>query len=392
MVKTLGTERRNTNCVKWDGIDNKQPHNRLPLWVADMDFVAPDCVRDAISKFNDFGIFGYYTPRESYYESIINWQKSVHNVDIKREWICFSPDVVQAIGWIINGFTNKGDSIMLSSPVYNPFFELIERNERVVVDSKLKLENGKYYLDFFDFEKKIADNNVKLYIFCSPHNPIGRIWKREEIEKVVEICKKHKVYIISDEIHQDFVFPPNEQISMINYVDKYDEIFVLSSASKSFSLASLKNAFAFIPKKENAQKFMSEQLKLKLMFGNTIGYLATEAAYNYGKEWFEEVKRLILKNYEYLKTAFAPYKEYIVTGELEGTYLLWVKFEKFIDKSKVSMFLKEKCEVEVNDGEWFGGDDYKGFFRVNLATSSEIVEEFARRILENVKPLVENIV
>ena len=373
-------DRRNINCVKWDSFGA----DVLPMWIADMDFKAPDCVIEAIKKFNDFGVYGYCDIREEYYDAIINWEKKRHNLEIKKEWIISSADVLQAIGWIVGEFTDEKDAIMLSSPVYNPFFEIIKSNNRTLVDNKLVFSNIKYEYDFEDFEAKIIKHNVKMYILCNPHNPLGRVWKKEEIQKIVDICKKHNVYIISDEIHQDFAYKENKHTSILHFAKEYQNIFAITSTSKSFSLASLKNAFSFIPNEENAKRYSDAQAKLRTKMGNTLGYITTEAVYNLGEEWLEAVKELIYNNYIYIKNAFDDYREYVFVSELEGTFLLWMKLEKFIDKAEVSNFLRKKCKIEVNQGEWFGGDDYKGFFRVNLATSRENVEEFVRRLKTNI--------
>lgn len=371
-------ERRHTNCVKWDGREEKLSEDLLPMWIADMDFKVPSCITDAIAKFNDFGVYGYCTPRDEYFDAIVNWEKRRHNVDVKKEWIISSADVLQAIGWIIDGFTNEKDKIMLSSPVYNPFFELIKSNDRVIVDNKLLFDGKKYSYDFEDFEAVIVNYDVKLYILCNPHNPIGQVWKKEDLAEIIRICKKHNVYIISDEIHQDLVYAPNVHYSLLNFEDEYKNIFVLTSTSKTFSLASLKNAFAFIPDEENAKRYLKTQDKLRTNMGNTLGYIATEAAFNGGEKWLEEAKEYIYENFLTLKKAFEDDKD-IFMSEIEGTFLVWMKISS-IEREKVMSFLKEKCKIEVNAGEWFGGDDYLGFFRVNIATSKENVEEFIKRI------------
>lgn len=371
-------ERRHTNCVKWDGREEKLSEDLLPMWIADMDFKVPSCITDAIAKFNDFGVYGYCTPRDEYFDAIVNWEKRRHNVDVKKEWIISSADVLQAIGWIIDEFTNEKDKIMLSSPVYNPFFELIKSNDRVIVDNKLLFDGKKYSYDFEDFEAIIVNYDVKLYILCNPHNPIGQVWKKEDLAEIIRICKKHNVYIISDEIHQDLVYAPNVHYSLLNFANEYKNIFVLTSTSKTFSLASLKNAFAFIPDEENAKRYLKTQDKLRTNMGNTLGYIATEAAFNGGEKWLEEAKEYIYENFLTLKKAFEDDKD-IFMSEIEGTFLVWMKIS-CIEREMVMSFLKEKCKIEVNAGEWFGGDDYLGFFRVNIATSKENVEEFIKRI------------
>lgn len=385
MVKCL--DRRNTFSKKWD-IPNGSD-DMLGLWIADMDFQCPPCILEAISNFNQFGIFGYYDVKESYYDSFIKWQKENHSSEVKREWINFSPGIVPAFYWIIQEFTQEKDAVMLSAPVYHPFFEAIEKNDRKLVVNELILEDGNYRMDFEDFESKIVQNHVKLYIFCNPHNPVGKVWEEDVVRRMVEICKKHKVLIISDEIHQDFTFNGHTHISMIRFQEMYQDIFVLTSTGKSFNMATLKNGFVVIPDKKNFDRYTEKLEKVRIEAGNILGYLATEAAYNFGKPWLEEVKKRIYENYLYIKNELKNYSEEIFVGELEGTYLAWLKIKKGIEAEGVSRFLRTKCKIAVNDGEWFGGDKYKGYFRINLATSKEVIAEFVCRLTDNMDKIRE---
>lgn len=383
MIKFL--DRKNTFSKKWDipGASD----DMLGLWIADMDFQCPPCVLDAISEFNRFGIFGYYDVKESYYDSFIKWQKENHCAEIKREWIQFSPGVVPAFYWIIQEFTEKRDAVMLSAPVYHPFFEAIENSERKLVVHELVLKDGAYQFDFEDFEAKIVQEKVKLYIFCNPHNPVGRVWEEDTVRRIVEICKKHNVLIISDEIHQDFTFSGHTHISMIRFQELYRDIFVLTSTGKSFNVATLKNAFVVIPDEENFARYTRKLKDIHVESGNILGYLATEAAYNFGKPWLDAVKEQIFENYLYIKKELEKYSEELFVGELEGTYLLWMGFKKGLQKDEVSEFLRTKCKIAVNDGEWFGGEAYRGYFRVNLATSKEVIAEFVQRLTRNLDEL-----
>ncbi|MDO5096206.1 MAG: PatB family C-S lyase [Peptostreptococcaceae bacterium] len=377
MIKFL--DRKNTFSKKWD--IPSAADDTLGLWIADMDFQCPSCVLDALAEFNNFGIYGYYDIKESYYDAFINWQKNNHDAQVKREWIHFSPGVVPALYWIVDAFTKENESVMLSSPVYFPFFTAIKDNKRNLVVHKLSQSSSGYQFDLADFEKQIVSNNVKLYIFCNPHNPIGKVWEEELILKMMDICKKHQVRIISDEIHQDFTYGDHVHKSMIRYWERYDEIFVLTSGGKSFNIATFKNAFVVIPKKENFARYDEKVKLVHFEMGNIMGYLGTEAAYREGKPWLDEVKSLIYDNYLYIKNALQGYPELVIPN-LEGTYLLWIKLEKAVAPAEVSAFLKNECRIAINDGEWFGGTDYQGYFRVNLATSREVIEEFVKRMSE----------
>lgn len=372
-----------THSRRWD--DPRMKDGMLSLWVADMDFKCPQGVLDAISKFNDYGIYGYYIPKDSYYDAFIDWEKDRHQVVIERDWIRFAPGVVPGINWVLEEFTQKGDAVMLSSPVYFPFYEAIRENERTLVENELAIINGRYEIDFEDFEKQIAEKNVKLYIFCNPHNPVGRVWEKESVEKIIDICKKHHVLIIADEIHQDFVYAPHKHISMANCFNRYDNIILLTSGGKSFNIAAVQNALVVIPNKENRVRYDCILKRFHILAGNIIGYIATEAAYREGKEWLEEVKRTIYDNYEYVRKSFAEHDDLYMT-ELEGTYLLWLKILS-VDPEKVADFLREDCNILINDGQWFGGERYKGYFRLNLATPKENIEEFVRRLKNALKAI-----
>ncbi len=371
-----------THSKRWD--DPRMKDGMLSLWVADMDFQCPPSVLEAISKFNDYGIYGYYSPNDSYYETFQTWEQKRHQVDIKREWIHFAPGVVPGINWVLDEFTQEGDSVMLSSPVYMPFFEAIHENKRTLVENELEIIDGRYEINLADFENQIIKKNVKLYIFCNPHNPVGRVWKRETVEQIIDICKKHHVLLLADEIHQDFVYGNRKHISVANYFDRYDNIIMMTSGGKSFNIPSLQNAFVIIPNKDNWTRYDSILKRFHIWAGNIIGYIATEAAYAGGEEWLEEVKQIVYGNYKYIQENLKELKDKIYAAELEGTYLLWLRIN-CMDAEKVADFLKNECNILINDGEWFGGDRYKGYFRLNLATPRENIEEFVKRLKSGLK-------
>ena len=203
-------DRRGTDCNKWDGQQNMFGEEGLhAMWVADMDFKVADCVQEALHKYVDLGVFGYMRVPDSYYQACIDWEYENHGYKMEKEWIRFSPGVVSAFNWIIQFMTEKGDAVIVTTPVYYPFLHAVTNNERKLVTSDLINDHGNYSIDFLDFEKKIIENNVKLFILCSPHNPVGRVWKKEELRQLLDICKKHHVFVISDEIHQDLVYGVN---------------------------------------------------------------------------------------------------------------------------------------------------------------------------------------
>ena len=253
-------DRRNTSCLKWDfGLERKNRDDLLPLWVADMDFKLPDEILSDIEERVRHGIFGYTDPKEDYKSAVRGWLKRRHGITIEDEWNTVVPGVVYGIATAIRALTEQGDHVIIQQPVYYPFLEMIELNKRVAVNNQLVYRDGRYSIDFEDFEKKIVDNDVKLFLLCSPHNPVGRVWTEQELEKLADICYRHGVYVFSDEIHFDFVYRGQEHISFARLDDKYKEKFILgTSASKTFNIAGLQVANIIIPNKDVRDKFRRE--------------------------------------------------------------------------------------------------------------------------------------
>jgi cystathionine beta-lyase len=384
-VKVKYKDRRNTNSKKWDSCYEKYGEkDLLPFWIADMDFEAPEAVKDALKEFVDFGVFGYFDPPKSYIESFITWESTYHNYQVKDEWIRFSPGVVPAINWLIQSLTKENNSILIMTPVYYPFKEAIVNNNRNLVENYLVEKNGKYIIDFDDFENKIIANEVKLFIFCSPHNPIGRVWTKSEIKTVMDICKKHKVYVISDEIHQDIIMSGNSQTPTATVGD-YDNILVtLTAATKTFNLAACKNSFAIIPDEFIREKFDNFKQTIRINEGNSFGYIAIESAYNYGRPWLNKVLEIIENNYIEFKGLITKKLPLAKVFDLEGTYLGWVDLSAYLDdKESAGEFLKNNCNLAFDYGEWFSSErKYSKYFRINFATDTSNVILAAERIVE----------
>lgn len=247
MEELIYVDRRNSNCNKWDGQTAMFGEEGLhAMWVADMDFKIPQCVQKALHEYVDFGAIGYYRIPDGYYDAFINWEKKHFNFEVKREWLRFAPGVVAAFNWMIQMLTKKGDAVIVMTPVYYPFLQAVTNNERKLITSDLVNENGNYTIDFDDFEKKIVDNDVKAFILCSPHNPVGRVWRKEELKEMLEICHRHHVYVISDEIHQDFVFGDKKQTPSYLMTEHWNEILTITAPSKTFNLAGGQNSFVII--------------------------------------------------------------------------------------------------------------------------------------------------
>ena len=380
-------DRKNTNSVKWDtGIEKRfKAEGLIPMWVADMEFRAPDEVMDALNKRISHGVFGYTHLWDSYFEAFFNWQKSRYNIDLKKEWISFSSGLVTAIYLIVNAFTNKGDGIIILTPVYYPFHNAVKDNERKLITCDLKNDNGIFSIDFEKLENEIIKNKAKLIIFCNPHNPVGRVWTKEEIEKVFEICKKHNLYIVSDEIHQDINTGIRPFISALSVKNKYAEkLIVLNSASKTFNLASLLNSHVIIPNEKIRREYKKFVAKVNRTEFNLLGLIATEAAYKNGADWVDGLLKTIKRNYEYIKEEFSNKIPEIIISPLEGTYLPFFDLRNMVSKNRVKEFIQDDCKIAIDFGEWFG-KNFKGFIRVNIATDFKYIEYFANSTIKQLK-------
>lgn len=379
-------DRRNTDCNKWDNLQAMFGEDDLQaMWIADMDFKVADCITKAIKKYLDMGVFGYYKVPASYHEAFIEWEKKYHNYTLKPEWIRFSPGVVPAINWFVHIMTKPGDSILVQTPVYYPFMDAVKNNGRKLICSDLVNTNGRYTIDYDKFEKDIVENNIKIFILCSPHNPAGRVWKKEELKAMLDICKHHNVFVISDEIHQDIVFEGSCHIPSAT-VGEYDHMLVtLTAATKSFNLAGCQNSFVVIPDEEIRKKYDIFMESIRIRGGNPFGYIAVEAAYREGRPWFEKVKDIIYGNYLYAKQTLEEALPMITVTPLEGTYLMWIDFGAYLKEGEIKEFMQKRCKLAFDYGDWFGGERFGTHVRMNLATSRELVEKAVQSIIKELK-------
>lgn len=379
-------DRRGTNCGKWDALEeNFGAKDLLAMWVADMDFEVPACVKEALHKYVETGVIGYYKIPDSYYEAFINWEERHHGLKVEKEWIRFSPGVVSAFHWIVKFMTQPGDAVIVMTPVYYPFFAAVEKNGRRLITSELINTKGVYTIDFVDFEQKIVENQVKLFILCSPHNPIGRVWKEEELQKIFEICRKHKVFVIADEIHQDLIYNGRHNIPAYTIGDYQDMMIAITAPSKTFNLAGAQNSIVMIADENLRAKWDEFVTGIRVVSGNSFGYVAAEAAYKGGEAWWQAVTEQIYRNYKRLKEILNEHLPEVVVSPLEGTYLAWVDLRECAKAEDIEKIVLDRCKLAVDFGDWFGGEPYKGFIRINLATSMENVEIAAKSLVEHFK-------
>ena len=378
-------DRVGTDCSKWDSMDARFGDNDLmALWVADMDFMAAECVRKAAREYSDFGIYGYYKVPDAYYQNFIDWEEKYHHCHIEKQWLRFSPGVVSPINWYVNMKTKPGDGIIVLTPVYYPFLDAIRDNGRQLISCDLVRKDKVYHIDYADFEKKIVDNKVKLFILSSPHNPVGRVWKKEELEQLLAICRKHQVFVVADEIHHDLIMPGYEHTEILNIPGYTDMLVVLTAGSKTFNLAGCKNSFVILPDEKLRQEYDDFLAALRIRGGNAFGYVAVAAAFGGGRPWLEGVIDIIHKNAQYVEETLAEKLPEAVVSPLEGTYLQWVDLGAYVKPNETQELIQNKCRLAVDYGEWFGGERFGSFIRLNLATSPENIKEAVSRIVKNI--------
>lgn len=381
--------RNNTKSLKYDFAKERNiPEDLLPLWVADMDFQTSPEIIEALNKAVSHGIYGYSEGKEEYFDAVYNWYNDNFNWQVKKEWLIKTPGVVFAIVLAINALTNEGDSVLIQNPVYYPFTEVIIDNNRKLVNNSLVRNGKKYEIDFEDFEKKIIENNVKLFILCSPHNPVGRVWKKWELEKIGDICLKHNVKIVSDEIHSDFVYPENKHIVFSSLDEKYQNITITCTApTKTFNLAGLQISNIFIPNLEIRKKVLKQLDRVGYSQVNLMGLVACEVAYKYGRQWLNELKEYLLDNLNFLRDYLETNIPQIKLIESEETYLIWLDCSAlgFEDK-ELEKFIVEKAKLWLDSGYIFGKEG-EGFQRINIACPRETL----KKALEQLKEAVDEI-
>ena len=378
--------RKNTRSVKWDMAGKVfQSEDVLPMWVADMDFQAPKEVNEALIKRAEHGIYGYTVIDDDVKNAVVNWLSDRHQWTIQPEWLTFSPGVVSSLHMAIEAFTEPGDKILIQTPVYTPFYTVIKAHGREMVKNPL-IEKDQYFtIDFDDFEEKLK-TGVKAFILCSPHNPVGRVWKKEELEEIARLCLKYDVMIFSDEIHADLVFPGEKHIPIASLSDEVLENTITCMApSKTFNLAGLEASYVIAADAEKRKKLKNQFLKSGYNgLLNTMANTALEAAYTYGKPWLEELMQLLESHKNYVTEQLEEETNLKVTRS-EGTYLLWLDCTGLgLAGKELKQFMIEKAKVGLNAGLDYG-DEGEQYMRMNIACPRATLEEGVNRIIDAVK-------
>jgi len=372
---------RTTNfAAKYDELGKKFGREDLiPLWVADMDFKVAQPIIDAIQKRAEQGIFGYTSRPDSYFQSIQQWLLRRHGWSTDPALMVHCPGVVPSLSLLIRYFTNPGDKIIIQSPVYYPFFDVVRSNDRTLIENPLQLVNGVYEMDF-DHLEQVAKEGAKMLLLCSPHNPVGRVWKREELVRLGEICLKYNVLVIADEIHSDLVFSGHKHIPFAMISEEFRQNTITCIApSKSFNLAGLQASITMFPDTQSRDRFDQILGDLDIRRNNCFSLVATEAAYRDGEEWLEQVKEYIEGNFAFIKDYCQKNIPQIQPNIPEGTYLVWINCRDLgMTQDELHDFMLDEVGVAMDDGFWFG-DTYGGYMRLNAACPRSIITKALER-------------
>ena len=376
------TDRRGTDCLKYDfAAERGYPAEVLPFWVADMDFPAPEPVVKALEQRARHGIFGYTDIKEDYKEILARWFEKRHGWQVEGEWLSITPGVVFGICTAIRAFMKPGEGVLICPPVYYPFAASIKANERKLVESPLVEKDGHYEIDFQDFERKIVEGGVKLFVLCSPHNPVGRVWSRQELEQVAAICQKHQVLVVADEIHQDFVRPGHRHTVFASLgAEVADFTITCTSPSKTFNLAGLQISHIFISNESLRRRFRHELEAVGYGEPNAMAEVAAKAAYGQGEPWLTELLAYLEENLRRTRAFLAENLPQVKLIEPEGTYLLWLDCRGTgLSPEEQEEAIVQRGRIWLDEGRIFGTGG-EGFQRINMACPWAILEEGLKRL------------
>ncbi len=361
------------NSVKWQ---RGRKLNCLPMWIADMDFKGDERVIEALKDFIDEGDYGYANLPDDYYEVFINWHKRRNGVEYRRDWIRFTKGAVDAMYQVIYALTGDRDGILIATPLYPPFKATIEETGRKVYESKMVDTDGRFTFDYKDIEKKFKSGKIRMMMLCSPHNPVGRVFSKDELEELFELCRKYNVLVCSDEVHSDIIMPDQHFIPALSLKRYRNMTVTITAASKSFSLAVFSHCHVVIPGSVLRKKFIAYQRHMHSGSVNAFNALATYYSYQYGEEWLDTLNNVVYENYLYMKDHLGSY---LKMTALEGSYLLFVDLSAYVKEESAAEVLIRECSILTNPGENFA-PEYKGWVRINLATSMKNIQKAVRSI------------
>lgn len=377
-------DRKGTRSLKYDfAVRRGKPENVLPLWVADMDFQTSSYITEALEDMVKHGVFGYSESEEHYFEAVQNWMERHYNWHVKESWMTKTPGIVFALAMAVKAYTQENDAVLIQPPVYYPFKEVVEDNHRRLVNNTLVLGgDGTYTIDYEDFEKKIIEDNVKLFILCNPHNPVGRVWTKEELERLGDICLKHGVFVVSDEIHADFVFERKHTV-FSEVKEAYRDIsMICTSPSKTFNIAGLQISNIFISNPEKATAFRRQVAAAGYSQVGLPGLVACEAAYRHGDEWLEGVLAYIKANAEFTRAYLQEHLPRVKMTKLEGTYLVWLDFRNYgLTDKELDEKILNQAGLWLDSGAVFGKCG-EGFQRINIACPRKTLQQALDRLID----------
>ncbi|WP_060976675.1 MalY/PatB family protein [Streptococcus sp. CCH8-C6] len=371
------------HTYKWKEVEKDKDKEVLPAWIADMDFEVLPEIQQTVHDYANQLVYGYTYASEELVNAVLDWERDEHDYTFDREALVFIEGVVPAISTAIQAYTKEGDAVLINTPVYPPFARSVKLNNRQLITNSLIEQDGLFQIDFEQLERDIADNEVKIYVLCNPHNPGGRVWEREVLEKIGRLCQKYGVLLVSDEIHQDLTLFGHEHQSF-NTVspDFKDFSLILTSATKTFNIAGTKNSYAVIENPSLRHQFKKRQLANNQHEIPGLGFLATEAAYRYGWSWLMELKEVLEKNVNFVVDYFAKEAPRLRVMKPQGTYLIWLDFSDYgLTDDQLFQLLREEAKVILNRGSDFGQEG-KGHARLNVAAPETMVEEICSRIAE----------
>lgn len=382
-------DRRGTNCLKYDFAKERgKREDVLPLWVADMDFRTAPEILERLQQAVSHGIFGYSEGKEDYFLAVQRWYAEHFGWQVEKSWLVKTPGVVFAIAMAIHAFTEEGDAVLLQQPVYYPFSEVIRDNNRVLINSPLKLKEGHYEIDFEDLEEKIQANGVKLFLLCSPHNPVGRVWQEWELRKLGDICLRHGVLVVSDEIHSDFTYEGHVHHVFANLSPEFSDITVTCTApSKTFNLAGLQVSNIFISNVKLRKQFKKAMDAAGYSQLNLMGLVACQAAYEKGEPWLKALKAYLAENLNFVRAYLRERLPQIRLVEPEGTYLVWLDFRELgLTEDQREDLIVNKAHLWLDSGAMFGVDG-EGFERINIACPRAVLRQALEQLEEALKQL-----